>query len=65
VLFGWLVSLRTTPKTDDELVGLVHALPAPDDDDEVAATGWYRSPAILGGTAIGLSVLGYIVFSIG
>ncbi len=65
VLFGWLVSLRTTPKTDDELVGLVRALPAPDDDDEVAAKGWYRSPAILGGTAIGLSVLGYIVFSIG
>jgi solute:Na+ symporter, SSS family len=65
LLFGWLVSLRTTPKPDSELVGLVHALPADDDEaDAAVATGWYRSPAVLGGTALGLSVLGYVVFSV-
>ena len=36
-----------------------------DDDDDGTAAGWYRSPAILGGSALALSVIGYVVFSIG
>jgi SSS family solute:Na+ symporter len=65
VLFGWLVSLRSTPKPDSELVGLVHGLPADEDPaDGAVAAGWYRSPALLGSAALALSVIGYVVFSL-
>ena len=35
-----------------------------DPADAHPAGGWYRSPAVLGGSALALSVIGYVVFSV-
>ncbi|MFW0109341.1 sodium:solute symporter family protein [Rothia sp. P13129] len=56
------VSMFTTPKTDDELAGLVYGIGTIDlTKDAVASdTVWYRSPALLGTVALILCVLLYL-----
>jgi SSS family solute:Na+ symporter len=66
IIVSYLVSIRTQPKPDEELRGLVWSLtpreerlggPAVGDD-----AGWYRSPPLLGGGVLALTVVLYIVF---
>ena len=58
------VSLFTQPKPDDELQGLVRGVGATDLNagELVGDRTWYRNPLLLGGIALGLSVLLYIPF---
>ncbi|MGP4109319.1 sodium:solute symporter family protein [Streptomyces sp. 4N509B] len=59
------VSLRTRPRSDAELVGLVYAL-TPRESRRAATTGadagWYRRPGLLAGIALALAVLFNIIF---
>ena len=58
------VSLFTQPKPEDELQGLVRGVGATDLNagELVGDRTWYRNPLLLGGIALGLSVLLYIPF---
>lgn len=54
------VTLVTRPRPVGELAGLVWGLPDPDSPDAAAAAvrePWYRSPGLLGGTALALAAL--------
>ena len=65
IIVSVIVSLRTTPKPDEELRGLVWSLtPKAERTGEMGEDdhGWYRSPALLGGGVLALTVLLYIVF---
>jgi SSS family solute:Na+ symporter len=59
------VSLATRPKSDEELAGLVWSL-TPKSKRTHQATGadagWYRSPALLGGGVLALTVALYALF---
>ncbi|MEB3368921.1 sodium:solute symporter family protein [Saccharopolyspora mangrovi] len=59
------ISLATTPKTDEELDGLVYTRSAARDQGERAPgdDAWYRRPALLGWSAIVLAALCYVPFS--
>lgn len=54
------VSLATEPKTEEELVGLVHGLEIK--EEEVAGERWWRRPVPLGLAAVGLALAMYIPF---
>ena len=59
------VSLVTTPRPEAELVGLVWSLTPKETRTHTSEGddgGWYRSPAVLGGTVLVLTVLLYVVF---
>jgi len=65
ILVSVIVSLRTVPKPDEELRGLVWSLtPKAERVGEKAEDdhGWYRSPELLGGGVLALTVVLYIVF---
>jgi SSS family solute:Na+ symporter len=65
VLIAVVVSMFTTPKTDEELRGLVWSLtPKETRTHETTGedAGWYRSPATLGGIVVALTVVLYVVF---
>jgi SSS family solute:Na+ symporter len=57
-----VVSLVTKPKTAEELEGLVYGTKV-GGEDIVTKEAWWRSPLVLGGTALGLAVLLYIPFA--
>jgi SSS family solute:Na+ symporter len=64
ILVSVAVSLRTQPKPDEELRGLVWSLtPKAERMGEMAEDdhGWYRSPGVLGGGVIALTVILYIL----
>ncbi|ADB31441.1 SSS sodium solute transporter superfamily [Kribbella flavida DSM 17836] len=65
ILLSVLISLRTTPKSDEELKGLVYSLTPKADRTEEAQEGdhgWYRKPTLLAGIALALTVALNIVF---
>jgi solute:Na+ symporter, SSS family len=66
VLVAVVVSMFTQPKTDEELRGLVWSLTPKESrgGGELAAdeVGWYRSPVVLGGIVILLTIILYIIF---
>jgi solute:Na+ symporter, SSS family len=56
------VTYVTEPRPVSELQGLVHGMANEDDTWTEADAGWYRSPALLGGTALVLTVALSIYF---
>ena len=59
------VSLATQPKADHELRGLVWGLTETQDttaDQDPAERVWWRRPGVLGGLALGLTALLYLIF---
>jgi solute:Na+ symporter, SSS family len=59
------VSLATRPKPDRELRGLVWGLTETEDtsaEEDPAERVWWRRPALLGGIALALTALLYLVF---
>ncbi|MBW0104698.1 sodium:solute symporter family protein [Pseudonocardia sp. KRD291] len=59
------VSLVSTPRADAELVGLVWSLTPKETrthSTEGEDSGWYRSPAVLGGGVLVLTAVLYVVF---
>jgi solute:Na+ symporter, SSS family len=62
VLVSVAVTLRTTPKPESELAGLVHGVrPADVRDDSLAGDrAWYRSPLLLGVAALILGIALYL-----
>jgi SSS family solute:Na+ symporter len=58
------VSMATSPKTEDDLQGLVRGVGATDlsAGELVGDSTWYRNPILLGGIALTLSALLYIPF---
>ncbi|SDR85553.1 sodium:solute symporter family protein [Microlunatus soli] len=63
VIVAVIVSARTKPKPEEELVGLVRSV-TPKADTAVAVKVWYQSPVLLAAVALGLVVFFYILFSI-
>ena len=57
-----IVSAKTKPKPEKELVGLVRSL-TPKADTAVAVKAWYQSPVVLAGVSLALTVAFYIFFS--
>ncbi len=59
-----VVTMMTTPKTDEELQGLVRGVGATDlsAGELVGDRTWYRNPVLLGGVAVALAALLYIPF---
>jgi SSS family solute:Na+ symporter len=65
ILVSVVVSMRTVPKPDDELRGLVWSLtPKAERMGELGEDdhGWYRKPRVLGGGVIALTLVLYFVF---
>ncbi|TCK25131.1 sodium:solute symporter family protein [Pseudonocardia endophytica] len=65
VLVAFVVSQFTTPKPDAELVGLVWSLTPKESRTHGSSgedSGWYRSPGLLGGLVLALTVVLYVVF---
>ncbi|GAA1598648.1 sodium:solute symporter family protein [Kribbella sancticallisti] len=65
ILLSVLISLRTRPKTDEELKGLVYSLTPKEDRTETAQEGdhgWYRKPTLLAGIALAMTIVLNIVF---
>ena len=59
------VSLATQPKPEHELRGLVWGLSETEDttaEQDPAERVWWRRPGLLGGLALGLTALLYLVF---
>ena len=59
------VSLATQPKPDHELRGLVWGLTETEDrsaEEDPAERVWWRRPGVLGGIALALTALLYLVF---
>jgi SSS family solute:Na+ symporter len=59
------VSLATRPKPDEELRGLVWGLTKTEDvsaERDPAERVWWRRPVVLGGIALALTVLLYLLF---
>ena len=63
---SYVVSMRTEPKPDEELRGLVWSLTSPEERRGGEAVGddagWYRSPPLLGGGVLALTVVLYLIF---
>jgi SSS family solute:Na+ symporter len=65
ILVSVVVSLRTQPTPESELRGLVWSLTPKEERTHTTTgddAGWYRSPALLGGGVLGLTVILYIIF---
>jgi SSS family solute:Na+ symporter len=64
IILGLVISTFTTPKSVDDLKGLVYGVGKIDLKTDVVAgdTAWYRSPALLGTAALVLCVLLYLPF---
>ena len=66
VTVGYLVSLRTTPKTDEELSGLTWATSSREQRGQGAVAaidaGWYKNPVIMGGLVLVLTLVLYIIW---
>jgi SSS family solute:Na+ symporter len=65
IVVSVLVSLRTTPKPDEELKGLVYSLTPKEDRTEVAQEGdhgWYRKPTLLAGISLAMVIALNIIF---
>ncbi|WP_433020706.1 sodium:solute symporter family protein [Kribbella sp. CA-294648] len=65
ILLSVLISLRTTPKSDEELRGLVYSLTPKADRTEEAQEGdhgWYRKPTLLAGISLVLVIGLNIIF---
>jgi SSS family solute:Na+ symporter len=69
VLVAWLVMAIVTPfgrgKPEDQLLGLVYGLPDPNGPDVAAAEethAWWQSPAVLGWTALGITLVLSLIF---
>jgi SSS family solute:Na+ symporter len=66
IIVSVVVSMRTVPKPDEELRGLVWSLTSREERLGGVAVGddagWYRSPRLLGGGVLALTVALYIVF---
>jgi SSS family solute:Na+ symporter len=64
VVLGLIISTFTTPKSIDDLKGLVYGVGKIDLTSDVVAgdTAWYRSPALLGTAALVLCVVLYLPF---
>jgi SSS family solute:Na+ symporter len=66
ILVSYIVSMRTQPKPDEELRGLVWSLTSPEERRGGVAVGddagWYRSPPLLGGGVLALTVVLYLIF---
>jgi SSS family solute:Na+ symporter len=69
VLVAWLVMAVVTPfgrgKPEDKLRGLVYGLPDPNGPDVAAAEevhAWWQSPAVLGWTALGITLVLSLIF---
>jgi solute:Na+ symporter, SSS family len=56
------VTFVTRPRPVEELQGLVYGMANEDDTRTQADEGWYRSPALLGATALILTVALSIFF---
>jgi SSS family solute:Na+ symporter len=59
------VSLATQPKPDHELRGLVWGLTETEDrsaEEDPAERVWWRRPGVLGGIALALTALLYLIF---
>jgi SSS family solute:Na+ symporter len=66
VLLSVLISLRTTPRPDSELRGLVYSLTPRATRAEVAVEGdggWYRKPTLLAGISLTLIIILNIIFA--
>ena len=66
VLVSVIVSMATVPKPDSELRGLVWSLTSKEDRRSAMSSedaGWYRSPPLLGGGVLALTVLLYVAFN--
>jgi len=69
VLLAWLVMALVTPfgrgKPENQLRGLVYGLPDPNGPDVAAAEevhAWWQSPAVLGWTALGITLVLSLIF---
>ncbi|GAB3919036.1 solute:Na+ symporter, SSS family protein [Microlunatus endophyticus] len=63
VIVAVIVSARTKPKSDEELVGLVRSV-TPKEDITIAVKVWYQSPILLAAVSLGLVIVFYIFFSL-
>ncbi len=63
---GYVVSLRTAPKTDEELAGLTWATSSREQRGQGAVAamdaGWYKSPVVMGGLVLVLTLVLYVVW---
>ena len=63
---GYVVSLRTVPKTDEELSGLTWATSSREQRGQgavaAADTGWYKNPVVMGGLVLVLTLALYITW---
>ena len=64
LIVGTIVSYRTRPKPDKELVGLVRSLTPRKDRTAPREPGWYRSPNVLGVGVLALAAGLYILTSV-
>jgi len=66
IAVAYVVSLRTAPKPEAQLVGLVWSLTPREARGGGRATGadagWYRSPVVLGGLVLALTLVLYIIW---
>ena len=64
VVVAFAMSVRGRPKREEELRGLVYGMGGVDLKGDVIAgdAAWYRSPLLLGGVALALSIALYIPF---
>ncbi|MFI5840504.1 hypothetical protein ACIA8K_12430 [Catenuloplanes sp. NPDC051500] len=64
VIVALIITPLTTPKPHEDLRGLVYGLESTGGPSDALAGDavWYRSPLLLGGIAVALSVLLYIPF---
>ena len=64
VVVAFVMSVRGRPKREEELRGLVYGMGGVDLKGDVIAgdAAWYRSPLLLGGVALALSIALYIPF---
>ncbi len=64
LIVGYAVSMRTTPKPESELVGLVWSVTPKEMRVVPRQAGWIRSPKVLGGGALLLALACYILVSV-
>jgi SSS family solute:Na+ symporter len=57
-----IVTFVTTPKPVEELQGLVYGMANVPEDEEASEGAWYRKPLLLGGGALGLTVILNLLF---
>ena len=64
LIVGYVVSLRTESKPEEDLVGLVWSLTPKQTRQVPRQAGWSRSPALLGGGVLVLAAACYILVSV-